>query len=200
MAPRVGPMSRDEIGMWLDDVATLRIGVFAEFPYLYCGDMEYERRYLAVYRESPKAIVVGAWDGERLVGASTGTPMEDHSDDFSGAWSGTGIPIDHVFYCAESVLMPEYRGQGIGGQFFDHREAHARALGRDWSAFCAVIRPEDHPMRPENYVPHDAFWTRRGYRTLSGAIAKFSWKDHGEAAETEKRLQFWIRNLREERA
>lgn len=198
MTLRVAPMSRSEIEAYLDDVAALRIRVFAEFPYLYDGDMGYELRYLAAYRDSPGAIVVGAWDGARLVGASTGTPMEDHADDFAGAFADQTMPIQTIFYCAESVLLPEYRGRGIGGRFFDHREAHARALGRDWSAFCAVIRANDHPARPAGYKPHDGFWTHRGYARLPGAVATFRWKDHGDAVETEKPLQFWIRGLRED--
>jgi hypothetical protein len=39
----------------------------------------------------------------------------------------------------------------------------------------------------------------RGYRVLPGAIAKFRWKDHGDVGETEKDLQFWIRDLEEGR-
>jgi GNAT superfamily N-acetyltransferase len=197
---RIAPMQQDEIERALDAVADLRIRVFAEYPYLYDGDISYERRYLAAYRDSPAAIVVGAWDGDRLVGASTGAPMEDHAEAFAEAFAGTGIRISDVFYCAESVLLPEYRGQGAGGKFFEHREARARALGRSWSAFCAVIRPDDHPARPEDYTPHDAFWSRRGYSLLPGAIAKFRWRDHGEPQETEKRLRFWIRDLREDGA
>lgn len=197
MTLRVAPMSRGEFEDELENVAHLRITVFAEFPYLYDGDIGYERDYLAAYRDSAQAIVVGAWDGDRLVGASTGTPMEDHADGFSGGLESHGLDITRIFYCAESVLLPDYRGRGIGGRFFDHREAHARALGRDWSAFCAVIRPEDHPARPAGYAPHDGFWTHRGYRKLPGALAHFSWKDHGDAEETEKTLQFWIRSLKE---
>lgn len=194
---RVAPMSHAEIESWLDAVAELRIRVFAEFPYLYDGNMDYEREYLATYRESARAVIVGAWDGDRLVGASTGTPMEDHADDFAQAFADQDLDISKIFYCAESVLLPEYRGRGIGGKFFDHREAHARALGWEWSAFCAVIRPEDHPARPAIHTPHDGFWTKRGYATLPGAIAQFSWKDIGNANETRKPLQFWIRSLKE---
>ncbi len=194
---RVAPMTRAEIGSCLDAVADLRIRVFAEFPYLYDGDMEYERRYLATYRESERSVIVGAWDGDRLVGASTGTPMEDHADGFTAGFEDHSIDVTSVFYCAESVLLPEYRGRGIGGQFFDYREAHARALGRDWSTFCAVMRPENHPAKPMGYVPHDGFWTKRGYAKLPGAIAHFSWKDHGDVQETQKPLQFWIRSLKE---
>jgi GNAT superfamily N-acetyltransferase len=143
--------------------------------------------------------VVGAWDGGALVGASTGTPLEQHDDQFAAAFVGTGIATRTVFYCAESVLLPRYRGRGVGKAFFDLREAHARAMGRRWSAFCAVIRPIDHPARPPDYRPLARFWSARGYRVLPGVIAKFRWKDHGDAGETEKDLQFWIRDLEEGR-
>lgn len=179
----------------LDDVARLRIAVFRAFPYLYDGDLEYERGYLAAYRDSPGAVVVGAFDGARLVGAATGTPMEDHAGDFAAAFAGTGHDLRHIFYCAESVLLPEHRGQGLGHRFFDARESYARDLGRSHSAFCAVIRPADHPARPDGYQPLDPFWRKRGYAPLPGAMAQFAWKDLGDAMETQKPLQFWIRAL-----
>lgn len=179
----------------LDDVAALRIAVFRDWPYLYDGSLEYERRYLDSYRTSPGAVVVGAFDGPRLVGAATGTPLEDHAEDFAAAFAPTGLPLDTVFYCAESVLLPGYRGQGLGHAFFDAREAHARALGRRFSAFCSVIRPKDHPLKPETYRPLDGFWAKRGYAPLPGVIAHFRWTDVGAAGETEKPLQFWGRPL-----
>jgi GNAT superfamily N-acetyltransferase len=193
--PRVAVMRRETIAGRLRDLAALRIAVFAEFPYLYDGDLDYEMRYLAVYRDSPGAVVVGAWNGDRLVGAATGAPMEDHAADFGAVFAGREPPIGDVFYCAESVLLPEYRGLGVGHHFFDLREAHARALGRGHAAFCAVVRPADHPARPANYRPLDAFWRARGYAPLEGAVARFTWRDLGEAAESGKPLQFWIRRL-----
>ncbi|GGW30312.1 GNAT family acetyltransferase [Gemmobacter lanyuensis] len=179
----------------LDDVAGLRITVFRDWPYLYDGSVEYEREYLQTYRDSPGAILVGAFDGRRLVGAATGTPMEDHADEFAEPFKSVGLPLDRIFYCAESVLLPEYRGQGIGHRFFDAREAHARALNRSHVAFCGVQRPEDHPLRPSIYRSNDAFWRKRGYEQLPGIVAEFSWKDVGEEAESRKPLQFWMRAL-----
>ncbi|QYK39834.1 MAG: GNAT family N-acetyltransferase [Paracoccaceae bacterium] len=178
----------------LDDLAALRIAVFRDWPYLYDGDTAYERAYLQTYRDSPGAILVGAFDAERLVGAATGTPMEDH-DGFATAFAGTGHDLSRIFYCAESVLLPAYRGRGLGHAFFDAREAHARHLGRSHSAFCAVIRPPDHPARPTDYRPLDTFWRRRGYAPLPGVTAAFRWRDLGETADSEKRLQFWLRTL-----
>jgi len=179
----------------LPEVARLRIEVFRAWPYLYDGDLAYEERYLQSYRESERAIVVGAFDGARLVGAATGTPMEDHAEDFARAFEGTGYPLGEIFYCAESVLLPEYRGQGVGHAFFDEREAHARAFGRRFAAFCGVVRPNDHPDRPADYQPLDGFWRKRGYYPLAGVMAEFAWKDIGEAGQTRKPLQFWIRKL-----
>lgn len=184
-----------EVEAALDDLARLRIAVFRDWPYLYDGDLAYERRYMESYRDSPGAILVGAFDGGRLVGAATGTPMEDHADDFGAPFTARGHDLADIFYCAESVLLPEYRGQGAGHAFFDMREAHARALGRRWSVFCGVVRPEDHPMKPAGYRPLDAFWRKRGYRPMEGVVARFPWKDLGAAEETEKPLQFWIRRL-----
>ncbi|WP_420023460.1 GNAT family N-acetyltransferase [Cereibacter azotoformans] len=179
----------------LDEVAALRMRVFRDWPYLYEGSMEYERAYLSAYRTSSGAILVGAFDGNRLVGASTGTPMEDHAEDFATAFAATGVPLDQIFYCAESVLLPDYRGQGMGHRFFDLREAHARALGRRNSAFCSVIRPADHPLRPPSSRSNEPFWRGRGYAPLPGVIAEYSWTDVGESQETRKPLQFWMRTL-----
>ena len=128
-----------DIDAVLGDLAELRIEVFREWPYLYDGDLGYEQRYLATYRESSGAVIVAAFSEGQLVGAATGTPMEDHADAFGNAFAGTGIDLPDVFYCAESVLLPAWRGQGAGHVFFELREEHARALGRSLVAFCAVV-------------------------------------------------------------
>ncbi len=93
------------------------------------------------------------------------------------------------------MLLPEYRGRGLGHRFFDYREAQARAAGFAWSCFAGVIRPADHPMRPAEYRPLDPFWRKRGYAPLDGAIERFSWTDLGETGETVKDLQVWLKKL-----
>ncbi|MEM9901172.1 MAG: GNAT family N-acetyltransferase [Pseudomonadota bacterium] len=184
-----------EIAPLLDDLAALRITVFRAFPYLYDGDVHYERRYLGAFAASPDALVVGAYDGTQLVGAATSSPMEDHEDGFAAALARTSLAPSQVYYCAESVLLPAYRGQGLGHAFFDVREAEARRLGRTHCAFCSVLRPAEHPDRPAAYSPLDRFWRKRGYAPLPGALARFSWKDLGDTEETEKPLQMWARAL-----
>jgi hypothetical protein len=188
-------LSGPDLEAALDGLARLRITVFRDWPYLYDGSPEYEREYLSSYRDNPAALLVGAFHGDRLVGASTSTPMEEHAPDFAAPFLTLGIAAESILYGAESVLLHPYRGIGLGHRFIDLREAHARALGRTHVAFCSVIRPEDHPARPAVYRPNDAFWRGRGYETLPGAVARFSWKDLGDTVETEKQLQFWMRRL-----
>ena len=190
---RVVPLTGQALADELGQVARLRIAVFAEWPYLYDGDLAYEETYLQAYTK-PGAICVAAFDGDEMVGASTGAPLADHADDFASAlpsdWS-----VDGTFYCAESVLLPDYRGRGLGHVFFDHREAHARALGLQKCVFASVVRPVDHPARPATYRPLDGFWRARGYAPLDGALAHFSWRDQGQAEESQKPLQMWGREL-----
>lgn len=191
----VRALTGEALAQALEDVARLRIAIFRDWPYLYDGSLDYERAYLQTYRNSEGALLVGAFDGARLVGASTSTPMEDHAAEFSAPFAALGIPLENILYGAESVLLPEFRGQGVGHAFFDAREAHARALGRSHVAFASVKRPEDHPLRPATFRTNDAFWRGRGYAPLEGVLAEFSWKDLGNSYETIKPLQFWMREL-----
>lgn len=195
MTLAIRALTGSDLDRFLPDVARLRMQVFRDWPYLYEGSFEYEHRYLQSYRDSAGAILVGAFDGSSLVGVATGTPMEDHADDFARAFESTGYALGDIFYCAESVLLPEYRGKGIGHAFFDEREAHARRLGRRYAAFCAVVRPDNHPLKPIGYRPLDLFWRKRGYETLPGVFAEFQWKDINQKEQSRKKLQFWIRKL-----
>jgi len=191
----VRPLRDQGLEATLDQVAQLRISVFRDWPYLYDGTLGYERQYLDSYRDNPGALLVGAFHDGRLIGASTSTPMEDHAAEFAAPFRALGIAPEKILYGAESVLLRPYRGIGLGHRFIDLREAHARALGRSHVAFCSVIRPDDHPARPATYRTNDAFWQGRGYAPLPGVVARFNWKDLGDSAETEKQLQFWMREL-----
>ena len=195
MSISVRPLSGAEVAAALDDLAALRIAVFAAWPYLYDGDRAYEARYLAEYAAAPGAVLVAACDGARIVGAATAAPMRHQKAAFRAPFEQRGIATQDLFYFGESVLLPEYRGQGIGHAFFDHRENAARAAGAPAACFAAVIRPADHPARPAGYRPLDAFWQGRGYALVPGLVTELPWKDHGEAHETAKPMQYWLKSL-----
>ena len=184
-----------ELEAALDDLAQLRITVFHEWPYHYEGDRDYERNYLSKFAASPGAVIIGAYDGDRLVGAATAAPLADHFDDFAEPFLREGYRAEDFFYFGESVLLPQYRGRGIGVRFFSEREKAAQDEGFSRVVFCGVIRPDDHPMRPADYVPLDGFWRNRGYEKMDGVVCDFPWRDIGDAGETRKPMQFWTRTL-----
>jgi GNAT superfamily N-acetyltransferase len=144
---RYETLTGDRLLAVLPDLARLRIAVFRDWPYLYDGDEDYEQKYIRTYADSEGALVVGAFDGDRIVGASTAAPMEDHASEFGDAFDRAGFDLREILYCGESVLLSAYRGRGAGHAFFDAREAHGRALGRKRICFCGVARDPSDPRR-----------------------------------------------------
>lgn len=179
----------------LPALARLRVVVFRDFPYLYEGDLAYEQKYLAKFLDLDEGTIVVARDGEEIVGASTALPLTKAGEDEQKPFRDAGLDLARVYYFGESVLMPAYRGRGVGVSFFDARETRARKLGYRAAAFCAVQRPEDHPRRPKDYVPLDAFWSKRGYTKRPELSTVFEWQDLDEKGESPKPMIFWTKEL-----
>jgi GNAT superfamily N-acetyltransferase len=195
---RVQRFSGSGLERHINELARLRIEVFREFPYLYRGSLDYESEYLKTYMGVADSVIVLAFDGERVVGASTGLPMEAETDEVKKPFLEHGYDPARIFYFGESVLEKSYRGKGLGVRFFEEREAHARGLGRfEWTCFCAVQRPADHPRRPPGYVPLDDFWKKLGYAKHHELATVFSWQELDEEAESEKPMVFWLKRIGE---
>jgi GNAT superfamily N-acetyltransferase len=196
MGLMVEPRTGKPLQRLLPALARLRITVFRDYPYLYDGSLDYEQHYLERFAASEGSVIVVAEDAGEVVGASTGAPLVGHADEFAAPFRAKGLDLERIFYFGESVLLPSHRGRGIGHAFFDHRETHARTRGGfTHTAFCAVVRPQDHPLKPSGYEPLDAFWGKRGYAKVPGLITGFTWKDIDKAEPDEKPMQFWMRAL-----
>ncbi|MCX6852672.1 MAG: GNAT family N-acetyltransferase [Verrucomicrobia bacterium] len=182
-----------ELTPHLDALGELRIAVFHEYPYLYAGTLEHEREYLGTYLRSSGSLVVLVFDDDRVVGATTCLPMLDEGPEFQAAFVQAGHDLSTICYFGESILLPEYRGRGIGKEFFVRREAHVRKLGLKLSAFCAVDRPAEHALRPQGYRPLDEFWRSQGYVKRPELQATFVWQEIGEDIESPKTLTFWTK-------
>ena len=184
-----------EVEPYLDALGHLRITVFRDYPYLYDGTLEYERSYLKTYARSEGSLVVIVKDGDQVVGATTCLPMTDEGPEFQEAFARGGYDLSSICYFGESILLPQYRGRGIGKEFFRRREAQARRLGSRLTAFCAVDRPQDHPQRPAGYTPLDGLWTQQGYTRHPELQCTFVWKEIGESEESPKTLTFWLKEV-----
>lgn len=181
---------------FIDDLANLRCTVFREYPYLYAGDLDYEQEYLAHFVNSPNSFLVLAKDQDRIIGVSTCTPMSDADPAFQQPFIEADYDLSSIGYFGESVLLPEFRGHGVGHRFFDLREQWAVEQNFSITAFCAVLRPDQHPERPVDHRPHDAFWKKRGYQRHDQLLTQLDWQEiHDPAGSVSPHsLVFWLKS------
>lgn len=186
----------ERIANVFDDLARLRIAVFRDYPYLYEGSVEYEKGYLQTYLQSEHSFLFAVYDGNTMVGATTCIPLKDETAEIRKPFEDAEFDADAICYFGESILLPAYRGLGLGHRFFDEREAHARSLGGvKTCCFCSVDRGENHPLKPAGYRSNDAFWLKRGYRQEPALQSIMEWPDLGESVSTPKTMIFWTKPL-----
>ncbi|MDH0649459.1 GNAT family acetyltransferase [Pseudomonas sp. GD03858] len=184
------------IAPYIDDLARLRLGLFREFPYLWDSSLNHQADYLASYADSGRSLVVLALDGGEVVGAATGLPLVDVAAELQQPFLAQGRDPAAVYYFGESILLPAYRGQGLGVRFFIERESYAHKLAEfDYCAFCSVERPAGHPRRPTHYKPLQGFWRNRGFLHEPSLRTACSWQDLDEQAQSAKIMSFWLKAL-----
>lgn len=189
-------LTGEDLERALPALAALRTEVFRAFPYLYAGTESYEQRYLRDLALAPDSFIIAAeTDDSRIIGCATGSSLTGHHGEFAAPLARAGYDLATTFYFGESVLLPQFRGSGLGHVFFDAREAHARQRGYHRACFCAVERPADDPRRPEGYSPLDTFWTKRGYTKLPGITTSFSWPVEPGGPDLPHPMAYWLRVL-----
>lgn len=194
-ALEVRVLDADEIEVALPALGQLRAQLFREWPYLYDPEEGFERTYLRAIGSNGGAALIAALDGDEIVGAATASPLLVQEPDLILPLDAAGWDVRSTFYFGESLLLPAYRGRGVGHIFFDLRERQARIAGARHAIFGSVIRPADHPSRPARYSPLDPFWRRRGYRPLEDIGCKLLWQDISESQETPHAMRLWHRDL-----
>ncbi|KZM39819.1 hypothetical protein OA92_18780 [Marinomonas sp. SBI22] len=180
---------------YLPDMARLRLKVFYDYPYLYEGEIEYEADYLQAYLAKPDCFFVLALDKGVVVGAASCLPLSHAKTEFQQPFLKAGWDLSKGFYFAESVLLPEYRGQGAGSIFFRLREEIALQQEQyKYLAFCTVDRQNYTELKPENYHTLDNFWHLQGFKATE-LTARFAWRDRGEPRASMKNMPFWIKSI-----
>lgn len=187
----------EQIHSFISELANLRITVFREYPYLYEGQLDYEKKYLQTYLNSPNATLILATDLEKnkIVGASTAIPLADETSEVQHPFLKANMDISNIFYFGESVLLPAYRGKNVYRHFFLEREKAAREYGSTLAVFCGVNREDDHPSKPVGYKPLDKVWQRFGFKKQDHLHTQYEWKDLTEPCSSLKSMTFWLKNL-----
>ena len=177
-----------------DEVATLRLEIFREYPYLYQGRREDERKYLGTYAEAPDACVILAYDGDAVIGAVAGMPLIHEDAQMRDAFAGTAFPLSEAYYVGELLFRPAYRNGGLGRKLLARLESHIRSLG-GYTLTCATVeRPDDHPLRPRDYIPITRFLARTGFARLPGVTTHFMWRET-DGIVRDHPMQFWGKQL-----
>lgn len=179
----------------LDDLATLRLEIFREYPYLYEGRREDELNYLGTYAQVPDACVIITGDGSTVIGAATGMPLVHEDVQLRDAFARTVLPIDGIYYVGELLFRPANRNSGLGRKLLDHMENQIRSFGNYRSLTCATVeRPDDHPLRPSGYIPITRFLARIGFVRLPGVTTHFAWREI-DGVKRDHPMQFWLKEL-----
>lgn len=185
-----------EARSYIDELAHLRLTVFHDFPYLYEGNLEYEKNYLETYFKAQHSFILLVKHHQKIVGATTAIWAKEEEESFRVPFVKHNLNPDKILYFGESILLSKYRGLGVGKVFFEEREKFARSLPFiEMMSFCAVERESTHPMRPQDYRPLDTFWISQGFNKEEGLQTEYEWKDIGFETPSKKIMQFWIKKL-----
>ena len=179
----------------LEGLASLRLDIFEEYPYLYRGRREDELTYLAGYAEKPGACVILAEDEGAVVGAATGMPLIHENQDLRAPFAAASYPLDVVYYVGELLFRPAYRNRGLGQRLLAQLGNHIRSLGSYSQVTCATVeRPADHPLRPSDFIPIERFLARTGFGRLARVATHFAWLEV-DGIKRDHVMQFWVKDL-----
>ncbi len=187
-----------DINRHLPEVASLRLRVFKEYPYLYEGNLKEEYEYLAQYVK-PESFLAAAFSNNELIGAATGIPLAIAADVTQRPFIDNNLKVNQWFYIGEIILAPQWRNRGLGGLFLRALEDHAKELHYHFTTFCTIQRPPNHPLRPRGYKPLDEYWREHGYERLQDLSCELSWIDTGKGHPSPKKLIFWYKDLEQKK-
>jgi GNAT superfamily N-acetyltransferase len=181
---------------YLSSLARLSVEVFKEYPYLCDTHTEIEIDLVKRYPLSQEAIAVILFEGSAVVGAATGIPLKEESEDLQLPFNQQGLDTSKYYHFGEALLLKPYRGRGAGHHFYEIREQHAKKLGGfEFACFFMKDRLEDDPLKPTDYYPLDDFWRKRGFIHHKELSLIQTWKSFDEETPSEKECSFWIKKL-----
>ena len=180
---------------YLHSIARLSAEVFKEYPYLCDIDPEKEVIELHRYGEHEEAIAVLLFDGSEVVGAATGIPLKDDSNDLKAPFIARGMEVSSYYHFAEALLHKGFRGRGLGHHFYDIREDFARRCGYTYTCLFARDCEDITALQPKDYYPLEDFWRKKGYVHHRELQIKPLWPCSGDKEEKEHPCSFWIKRL-----
>lgn len=190
----------EHIKKFISCVSQLRLDMFREFPYLYQGTYEYEKKYMEGYANNSKSMLGLAYAEKTLAGVFTGMPLISDSEivkDSKLLFIANNIDPSSYYYYGEVLVLPQFRRLRLPNLLSSRMDFEAKNMGFDNACFMAVSRSDDHPLKPKEYVKPDKLWERYGYKKMN-LCAKYHWPTiHSDASvkDEENILEYWHKPL-----
>ncbi len=176
---------------YLQSMTKVRHEVFSEIPYFQPWGLEADLTYLKHLSQSPDAIAVLVFDGSKMVGVSTGIPLDEELPSFQEPFIKLGLPLKEYYYCGLSALLKPYRNRGLAHHFFDLREKHALHLKR-FSKICFASILFDPKLSSSIPLANlEMFWKKQGYIEHAEMLCYPPLLDYN----SRRAFKFWIKQL-----
>ena len=186
-------MSGQDIKKITDELGNFRITIFQEYPYLYDGDLDSERKYLARYSNISNSILLLLRDQAGILGAATGIPLAHDEPAFTEPFKDKNL--EEFFYIGELMIRKDNRSKGIGTLLLRNMLDLIDKQQFTTACLYTVDRGDNHPLKPELYQSPDSLWKKFGFEKHSSHRVYLSWRDLGNITETEKPMNVWIKDL-----
>jgi hypothetical protein len=158
-----------EIAPYLDILANYRINFFRQYPYLYEGNLAYEKTYLKHYLDNPDTFLMGFFDGEKLGAFMSCMPLLSSADivkDAETKFKMIGLNAQKLMYIGETSIMPEYRSFTLTYEIPKRLREIVLQLGYEGGCSLTVDRPKNHPLRPADYQDVEVVFKKFGYHRV----------------------------------
>lgn len=177
-----------------------RLKYFRQFPYLYEGSREYEESYLEGFLSHSNGILALASHGDSVVGIVTALPLLSEfgiATETDALAQVAKVSASAIFYIGEVIVDRGYRGRGLSRRLLELAEEYARSKGFTTCSLLTVVREDEHPLRPKDYISTDAVWRNLGYQR-AGVATTFEWPTihpGGEVSSVSNPMEYWIKRI-----
>ncbi len=189
-----------DIAGYVETLANLRISTFREYPYLYEGNVTYEKSYLKGYTENEKSTLLLAKVNGELAGVLTGLPLASQSDivkDAQFIFESNGLISKDYYYLGEVIILPQYRRVAVIRKLFLAQLAQIKKWR--YRSLCALVveRTDNHWLKPLDYKEPDKLWARAGFKKTNLSLT-YHWPTFmpdNSIKDSEHRLRFMVFDL-----
>jgi ribosomal protein S18 acetylase RimI-like enzyme len=191
-----------ETAKYIDIVSEWRIKLFREYPYLYVGDIEYEKKYMQGHATDKQAMIAIAKVDGMLAGFSTGFPLISDSEivaDVKKLVSQAGDDIADYYYYGEIMVLPEFRGRGLASMLYTAQDNLIKSWEFKHVCISTVVQEENHPLKPAGYKSTEGMFEHMGF-VKNKLMINYPWPtiQHDQSIkEVNHQLACWTKSLME---